>query len=96
MIQDEHQYQITKKWEGRFAQDLETRRRRNAEGTDEHPLLAQAQESALASQLSDLRADLREYERRSAFTPNKTEPKRASVGERSHKACSERLTNTAG
>lgn len=76
MIQDERQYRITKKWEGRFAQDLETRRRRNAEGTAEHPLLAQAREDALASQLSDLRADLREYERRSAFTPNKPEPKR--------------------
>ncbi len=84
MIQDERQYQITKKWENRFAQDLETRRRRNAEGTDEHPLLARAHEDALASQLADLQADLHEYERRSAFTPNKPEPKRASVDERSH------------
>ena len=76
MIQDECQYQITKKWEVRFAQDLETRRRLNAEGTNEHPLLAQAQEDALISQLSDLRADLCKYERRSAFTPNKPELKR--------------------
>jgi hypothetical protein len=53
------------------------RRRRNADF-----LLAQAQDDALASQLSDLR----EYERRSAFTPNEPELKRASVGERSHGA----------
>ena len=54
-----------------------SRRRRNADS-----LLAQAQEDALASQLSDLR----EYERRSAFTSNEPELKRASIGERSHEA----------
>lgn len=62
MIKNERQYQITKKQVARFSQALANLKRQPSEAKDMHPLIAQAQEDALRSQLGDLEEQLREYE----------------------------------
>ena len=62
MIKNERQYRITRTQAERFARTLEGLRER-PEGVDGiHPMIAQAQVDAVSSQLSDLEAELREYE----------------------------------
>ncbi len=63
MIKNERQYRLTKAQLKRFAQTLAALRRQRAAGTiGVHPLIAKAQEDALASQIADMEGDLREYE----------------------------------
>ena len=62
MIKNERQYRITKAQADRFSEAL---RRLDAGGADQselHPRLLAVQKEALQSQLSDLEADIREYE----------------------------------
>ena len=61
MIKNERQYRITKAQADRFSRTLDGLRQRSRE-TEEHPLIAKAQEDALGSQLADLEEELREYE----------------------------------
>ncbi len=58
MIKNERQYLITKAQVSRFARSLEGL----SEVGGRHPLILKAQKEAVQSQLSDLEADLREYE----------------------------------
>ena len=58
MIKNERQYLITKAQVSRFVRTLEGLNEK--EGV--HPLILKAQKEAVRSQLSDLEADLREYE----------------------------------
>ena len=62
MIKNERQYKITKAQAARFSGALEHLRQRSNSDTGVHPLIAKAQEYAMASQLSDLESELREYE----------------------------------
>ena len=62
MIKNERQYRITKTQADRFSEAL---RRLDADAADQserHPPLLAVQKEALQSQLSDLEADIREYE----------------------------------
>ena len=62
MIKNERQYRITKAQADRFSEAL---RRLNAGGADQsesQPRLLAVQKEALQSQLSDLEAEIREYE----------------------------------
>ena len=62
MIKNERHYRITKAQADRFSEAL---RRLNADAADQsepHPPLLAVQKEALQSQLSDLEADIREYE----------------------------------
>ena len=58
MIKNERQYLITKAQVSRFVRTLEGLN----EEAGVHPLILKAQKEAVRSQLSDLEADLREYE----------------------------------
>ena len=58
MIKNERQYLITKAQVSRFVRTLEGL----SEEVGIHPLILKAQEEAVRSQLTDLKADLREYE----------------------------------
>ena len=62
MIKNERQYRITRAQAERFSQVLRDLQGQGSELTEVHPLLLQAKEDALRSQLGDLEADLREYE----------------------------------
>ena len=62
MIKNERQYRITKAQAARFARTLESLRERRESPKGVHPRIARAQEDAVASQLADLEAELREYE----------------------------------
>ena len=62
MIKNERQYRITKAQAERFSQTLDSLRQRSGETDGVHPLVAKAQEDALKSQLTDLEAELREYD----------------------------------
>lgn len=67
MIKNERQYAITKAQADKFARALDELSRRSA--GDGHPLLRQAEEDALRSQLADLRAELEQYEALRAGQP---------------------------
>ncbi len=60
MIKNERQYRITKAQAARFSDALE--KLRQLPDPELHPVIAQAQEDALRSQLRDLENELREYE----------------------------------
>ena len=63
MIKNERQYRITKNQADGLSQTLDSLRRRSGkseEGT--HPLIIEAQDNAVRSQLEDLERQLREYE----------------------------------
>ncbi len=60
MIKNERQYWIAKSQVERFEQTLAKLRERQEE--DIHPLIAKARQDATRSQLSDIKADLEEYE----------------------------------
>lgn len=62
MIKNERQYRITRAQAERFSQALNDLQGQGSELTEVHPLLRQAREDALRSQLGDLEGDLREYE----------------------------------
>ena len=62
MIKNEQQYRITKNQADRFSRALANLTRQPSEAERVHPLIAQAQEDALRSQLGDLEEQLREYE----------------------------------
>ena len=62
MIKNERQYRLTKAQADRFSQTLESLRQRSGKTEGVHPLIVKAQENALASQIADLRSELREYE----------------------------------
>ena len=61
MIKNERQYRITKAQAARFVKALETLRH-GPDPNGLHPLITQAQEDAIISQLADLESELREYE----------------------------------
>ncbi|MCY3923414.1 MAG: hypothetical protein OXG27_13625 [Chloroflexi bacterium] len=54
MIKNERQYRITKAQASRFQQTLEKMRQRTVEPLGLNPRIAQAQEEAIRSQLTDL------------------------------------------
>lgn len=58
MIENERQYLITKAQVARFVRTLEGL----SQQVGVHPLVLKAQKEAVRSQISDLEADLREYE----------------------------------
>ena len=62
MIKNERQYRVTKTQAERFERTLTELRRGDREEGDAHPLIAKARDEAVSSQLSDLKAELREYE----------------------------------
>ena len=62
MIKNERQYRITRAQADRFSQTLHDLRQRPDESAKVHPLIAQAQEDALKSQIADLKDELLEYE----------------------------------
>ena len=62
MIKNERQYRITKAQAKRFSQTLADLQKRCSESEGIHPLIAEAQENAVKSQLKDLKEELREYE----------------------------------
>ena len=64
MIKNERQYRITRTQANGFARTLQSLRenRRGDEGVQTHPLIANAQEEALRSQIADLENEMREYE----------------------------------
>ena len=62
MIKNERQYKITRAQAVRFSNALESFRQRPNTDNGLHPILAQAQEEALSSQLADLESELSEYE----------------------------------
>ena len=62
MIKNEKQYRITRDQADRFSQTLNKLKKGANDAGKIHPLIAKAQEEALESQLTDLEAELREYE----------------------------------
>lgn len=62
MIKNERQYRITKRQAERFSQTLASLKQRSGETEGIHPRIARAREDAVRSQLSDLEAELQEYE----------------------------------
>ncbi len=69
MITNERQYKITKAQAEKFANALETVRKQARGQPELHPLLVQAREDAIVSQLADLHAQLAEYEALKTATP---------------------------
>ncbi len=61
MIKNERQYRITRNQAEKFERALEALRLRPARNVP--PLLCKAEEEALRSQLTDLRAEMRDYDR---------------------------------
>jgi ribosome-binding protein aMBF1 (putative translation factor) len=68
MIKNERQYIITKAQTRKFKEAL---KKFEAETTATHPLLIKAQREALESQLAELNAQLREYEKLRSGKPKK-------------------------
>ncbi|MYC96903.1 MAG: helix-turn-helix transcriptional regulator [Caldilineaceae bacterium SB0661_bin_32] len=62
MIKNERQYLITKAQADRFSEALRKLDSGAADQSERHPPLLAVQKKALQSQLSDLEADIREYE----------------------------------
>ena len=62
MIQNEHQYKVTRKWARKFAQAIEEHDSAGDEAKDIDPRLVKAHRDALQSQLETLNDELREYE----------------------------------
>ena len=62
MIQNEHQYKVTRKWAKRFAQAIEELELVGDEAQDFHPRALKIQRDALQGQLDTLNDELREYE----------------------------------
>ena len=62
MIKNERQYLITKAQADRFTEALRKLDAGAADQSERHPPLLAVQKEALQSQLSDLEADIREYE----------------------------------
>ena len=62
MIKNEKHYRITRAQAERFARTLQSMREQPSASKDLHPVIARAQEDALASQLADLEVELIEYE----------------------------------
>ena len=62
LITNERQYRITRKRAAGFARAIDEFDARSRERTDVHPRLLRAELEAMRSQLSDLRAELDEYE----------------------------------
>ena len=62
MIKNERQYRITRAQADRFSAALRRLDAGAADRSERHPRLLSVQREALQSQLSDLEADLREYE----------------------------------
>lgn len=60
MIKNERQYKITKAQAARFSDALDNLQ--HQPNPELHPMIAQAQEDALRSQLADLENELREYD----------------------------------
>lgn len=63
MIKNERQYRITKAQAARFAKALTNASADHGPNPSLHPLLMKAQQDALASQLEELREEIRDYER---------------------------------
>jgi hypothetical protein len=76
VIENERQYQITMAAAERFERALAAIEHRSALNDDVHPLLRKAREDAIRSQLEDLRAELREYERLRSHAPLTHQPAR--------------------
>ncbi len=62
MIKNDQEYETTKYWVERFANHLNSLRKRPRETLEIHPLMAKAQENAVKSQLENLKAQVCEYE----------------------------------
>ncbi len=62
MIKNERQYKITKAQTDRFSHTLEQLEMDSDQGANVHPLIAKARKDAVRSQLTDLEAELAEYE----------------------------------
>ena len=62
MIKNEREYRITNAQASRFRQTLENIRQRTDEPPELSPRIAQAQEEAVKSQLTDLEREMRDYE----------------------------------
>ncbi len=62
MIKNERQYRITRAQADRFSEALRSFEAEAAHQSAVHPRLLSVQKEALESQLSDLRAEIREYE----------------------------------
>src|SRR5437764_12963 len=62
MIKNERQYRITKTQADKFEQALINLSNTDDDGEPIHPILRQAREEALRSQLVELRVQMREYE----------------------------------
>ena len=62
MIKNERQYRITRAQADRFSEALQSLETEAGHESEPHPLLLSVQKDALQSQLSDLQAELREYE----------------------------------
>ena len=62
MIQNEHQYKVTRNWARKFAQAIEEHDSARDEAKDIDPRLVKAHRDALQSQLETLNDELREYE----------------------------------
>ena len=62
MIQNEHQYKVTRKWARKFAQAIEDLEPTGDEAQNLHPKALKIQRDALQSQLDTLNDELREYE----------------------------------
>ena len=62
MIKNERQYRITKAQADRFSETLHSLEQSPSVAEDVHPLIAQAQQDAVRSQLADLERELREYQ----------------------------------
>src|SRR5688572_11270393 len=62
MIKNERQYRITKSQADQFERNLAEMRRAPADDTQPDPIIRQAMEDAMESQLSTLRRELGEYE----------------------------------
>lgn len=63
MIKNEKQYQLTKREVENFERDLERVRFGATNDPSVHPLIKQAEEAAIKSQIATLRSQVREYER---------------------------------
>ena len=62
MIRNERQYRITKSQAARLARTLDNLQQRQDNPAGVHPRIAEAQEDAVRSQLTDLERELHEYE----------------------------------
>jgi hypothetical protein len=66
VIENDLQYDLTKKAAERFARALSEMNRQSPAADAVHPVLRRAQEESIRSELEVLRAELREYEHRRA------------------------------